>query len=177
MAWRWYLNGSQGPSSVAGRAPGRARLPGWVRLRAARRADARMSSPRDGPWPGPARRGRPAARAPRPHPARQALFEQYGALARLVLPPSHTLAVAEFVEARGAAAAFRGLAYRRYHHVPLYLEWAPARIFDAPPPPQVVPSSCGWRGDGRVAVAGFWWRARLHAPLLHIRLPAMAVVW
>ena len=34
--------------------------------------------------------------------------------------------------------AFRSLAYKRYQHVPIYLEWAPANIFraDAPKPTQ-----------------------------------------
>ena len=34
--------------------------------------------------------------------------------------------------------AFKSLAYKRYQHVPIYLEWAPANIFraDAPKPRQ-----------------------------------------
>jgi hypothetical protein len=34
--------------------------------------------------------------------------------------------------------AFKSLAYKRYQHVPIYLEWAPANIFraDAPKPKQ-----------------------------------------
>ena len=36
--------------------------------------------------------------------------------------------------------AFKSLAYKRYQHVPIYLEWAPANIFraDAPKPRQTL---------------------------------------
>ena len=34
-----------------------------------------------------------------------------------------------------ARRAFKSLAYKRYQHVPLYLEWAPKGIFSTPPPP------------------------------------------
>ena len=35
--------------------------------------------------------------------------------------------------------AFKGLAYKRYHHVPIYLEWAPKDIFRADAPKQHRP--------------------------------------
>lgn len=63
---------------------------------------------------------------PRPHSC--------GAVVRLVLPPTKTLALVEFLEAAEARAAFKTLAYRKFHHVPLYVEWAPADIFALPPP-------------------------------------------
>lgn len=34
-----------------------------------------------------------------------------------------------------ARRAFKALAYKRYQHVPLYLEWAPKGVFSSPPPP------------------------------------------
>ena len=58
----------------------------------------------------------------------QALFGAVGEVGRVVLPPTRTLALVEFLEAADARAAFRGLAYKRFQHVPLYLEWAPADI-------------------------------------------------
>jgi multiple RNA-binding domain-containing protein 1 len=58
-----------------------------------------------------------------------AMFEAMGGLARLVLPPTRTIALVEYLEAQDAKRAFRTLAYKRCHHVPLYLEWAPAGIF------------------------------------------------
>ena len=46
----------------------------------------------------------------------------------------------------GECRAFKSLAYKRYQHVPIYLEWAPANIFtaDAPKPgaiSRMAPSS------------------------------------
>ncbi|GIL52539.1 hypothetical protein Vafri_8379 [Volvox africanus] len=64
------------------------------------------------------------------------LFGRCGPLARLVLPPARALALVEFTEAQDARAAFRSLAYKKYQHVPLYLEWAPADVFTAPPVPR-----------------------------------------
>ncbi|RHZ27403.1 hypothetical protein DYB37_006928 [Aphanomyces astaci] len=60
------------------------------------------------------------------------LFRTYGELARFVLPPSKTMALVEFMEASEARKAFRTLAYKKFQHVPLYLEWAPVKVFKAP---------------------------------------------
>ena len=54
-----------------------------------------------------------------------------GELGRVVLPATRTLALVEFLEPTDARRAFRSLAYKRFQHVPLYLEWAPADIFTA----------------------------------------------
>ena len=59
----------------------------------------------------------------------QAMFGAVGELRRLVLPPTRTLALVEFLEPTDARTAFRKLAYKRFQHVPLYLEWAPADVF------------------------------------------------
>lgn len=53
------------------------------------------------------------------------MFECFGVVGRLVLPPTHAVALVEFAEPSEARTAFRNLAYTRFHHVPLYLEWAP----------------------------------------------------
>jgi multiple RNA-binding domain-containing protein 1 len=73
-------------------------------------------------------------------PITQELFSKSGALGRLVLPPTRILALVEFLEAADARRAFRGLAFKRFKDVPLYLEWAPAGIFtsDAPPKPRTA---------------------------------------
>lgn len=42
-----------------------------------------------------------------------------------MVPPSKTIALVDYYEPSEARAAFKGLAYRRYHNSPLYLEWAP----------------------------------------------------
>ncbi len=59
------------------------------------------------------------------------LCEKFGGLAHFILPDTHTIAVVEFLEAAEARRAFTGLAYKRYRHVPLYVEWAPEDIFDS----------------------------------------------
>ena len=43
--------------------------------------------------------------------------------------------------AQDARRAFKSLAYKRYQHVPLYLEWAPKGIFSTPPPPRPAPGT------------------------------------
>ena len=59
----------------------------------------------------------------------RSMCERFGSLSRLVLPDTRTLALAEFLEAPDARRAFKGLAYKRYKHVPIYVEWAPAGAF------------------------------------------------
>lgn len=60
----------------------------------------------------------------------ESMFARFGALGAFLLPPSKTLALADFVEPSEARAAFKGLAYRSYKHAPLYLEWAPVDVID-----------------------------------------------
>lgn len=58
------------------------------------------------------------------------------------MPPNKSLAVVEFLEPVDARKAFSSLAYRRYHHTPIYLEWAPlAIIVDKKPMPSLASSS------------------------------------
>eukprot|EP00804_Cyclotella_cryptica_P003228 CCRYP_010471-RA/>CCRYP_010471-RA protein AED:0.31 eAED:0.31 QI:168/1/1/1/1/1/2/2028/893 len=44
---------------------------------------------------------------------------------RILLPPSKTAALVEYGHATDARRAFRRLAYTKFKHIPLYLEWAP----------------------------------------------------
>lgn len=55
------------------------------------------------------------------------LFSKFGSLGRLILPPVRGVALIEFFEPSEARAAFRALAYSKFKHVPLFLEWAPMR--------------------------------------------------
>ncbi|XP_011500758.1 PREDICTED: probable RNA-binding protein 19 [Ceratosolen solmsi marchali] len=57
------------------------------------------------------------------------LFSVYGELGRLVLPPTGVTALVEFVEPSEARKAFTKLAYSKFKHLPLYLEWAPDDSF------------------------------------------------
>lgn len=89
------------------------------------------------------------------------LFSRHGSLGRVLLPPSGLTAVIEFLEPTEAKRAFTRLAYSKvsaasphfiggicqgrdlstnsalslqFHHVPLYLEWAPVGVFVAAKP-------------------------------------------
>lgn len=59
----------------------------------------------------------------------RSLFEAHGSIGRFLTPPSKCMAIVEFLEAREARQAFRALAYKKFEHVPLYLEWAPIKVF------------------------------------------------
>lgn len=55
----------------------------------------------------------------------RALFARYGDVARVLIPPSNTIAVVEMPVVNEARAAFRALAYKRFKDAVLYLEKAP----------------------------------------------------
>lgn len=55
------------------------------------------------------------------------MFEKFGTLGRVLLPPTKTVALIEFFEPSEARAAFRSLAYTKFKHAPLFLEWAPVK--------------------------------------------------
>ncbi|XP_061842410.1 probable RNA-binding protein 19 [Nerophis lumbriciformis] len=61
----------------------------------------------------------------------ETLFSTHGSLGRVLLPPSGLTAIVEFLEPTEAKRAFTRLAYSKFHHVPLYLEWAPVGVFVA----------------------------------------------
>lgn len=60
------------------------------------------------------------------------LFSPHGELGRVVMPPSGITALVEFLEPSEARKAFTKLAYTKYKHLPLYLEWAPDNSFTTP---------------------------------------------
>lgn len=62
------------------------------------------------------------------------LFARHGELGRIVMPPSGITALVEFLEPSEARKAFAKLAYTKYQHLPLYLEWAPDNTFTIPSP-------------------------------------------
>ena len=51
------------------------------------------------------------------------LFGQFSDTIEISLPPSKTLALIKFDHGNNAKKAFKRLAYKRFKHVPLYLEW------------------------------------------------------
>src|SRR5699024_3106255 len=67
------------------------------------------------------------------------LFEQYGQLTRLLMPPSGTIAIVEFARPDEAQKAFNGLAYRKLGDSILFLEKAPKDLFEMPAAPPKAP--------------------------------------
>lgn len=53
------------------------------------------------------------------------IFDPHGAISRLLIPPSGTLALVEYEHPEDAAHAFRVVAYKRLGNSIIYLEWAP----------------------------------------------------
>ncbi|XP_044226899.1 probable RNA-binding protein 19 isoform X1 [Thunnus albacares] len=68
----------------------------------------------------------------------EALFSPHGSLGRVLLPPSGLTAIVEFLEPTEAKRAFTRLAYSKFQHIPLYLEWAPVGVFVAAKPETVL---------------------------------------
>lgn len=56
-------------------------------------------------------------------------FANYGELKRIILPPNGIAAIVEFIEPSEARKAFKSVAYSKFKHVPMYLEWAPEGVF------------------------------------------------
>ncbi|RAL00452.1 RNA-binding ribosome biosynthesis protein MRD1 [Aspergillus ibericus CBS 121593] len=67
------------------------------------------------------------------------LFEPFGQITRLLMPPSGTIAIVEFGRPDEAQKAFKGLAYRKLGDSILFLEKAPKDLFDAAAVPQQAP--------------------------------------
>ncbi|XP_010597254.2 probable RNA-binding protein 19 isoform X2 [Loxodonta africana] len=69
----------------------------------------------------------------------QETFGRFGSLGRVLLPEGGITAIVEFLEPLEARKAFRHLAYSKFHHVPLYLEWAPMGVFSSSSPQKREP--------------------------------------
>ncbi|KAF7713794.1 Uncharacterized protein PECH_002748 [Penicillium ucsense] len=69
----------------------------------------------------------------------RSLFEPYGQILRLLMPPSGTIAIVEFARPDQAQAAFKGLAYRKIGDSILFLEKAPKNLFDGTAQTSTVP--------------------------------------
>ncbi|KAK1159925.1 putative RNA-binding protein 19 isoform X1 [Acipenser oxyrinchus oxyrinchus] len=70
-------------------------------------------------------------------PELEAVFAPFGSLGRVLLPPAGLTAIVELLEPTEAKRAFTKLAYTKFQHVPLYLEWAPMDVFSGPLPNSV----------------------------------------
>ncbi|KAH7391303.1 hypothetical protein BKA64DRAFT_677294 [Cadophora sp. MPI-SDFR-AT-0126] len=60
------------------------------------------------------------------------MFEAFGQVLRVLMPPIGTIAIVEFAEPSHARAAFASLAYRRFQDSVLFLEKAPKNLFTTP---------------------------------------------
>ncbi|XP_036849264.2 probable RNA-binding protein 19 isoform X2 [Manis javanica] len=69
----------------------------------------------------------------------QETFGRFGSLGRVLLPEGGITAIVEFLEPLEARKAFRQLAYSKFHHTPLYLEWAPVGVFSSSAPQKKEP--------------------------------------
>lgn len=67
----------------------------------------------------------------------QEKFAPHGELKTVLLSPYGGTGIVEFIEPSEARKAFTRLAYTRFKHIPLYLEWAPKAIFDGRNKPKV----------------------------------------
>uniref|UniRef100_A0A8C0ILD7 Probable RNA-binding protein 19 n=1 Tax=Chelonoidis abingdonii TaxID=106734 RepID=A0A8C0ILD7_CHEAB len=82
------------------------------------------------------------------------VFGPHGSLGRVLLPEGGITAIVEFLEPTEAKRAFTKLAYSKFQHVPLYLEWAPMGVFSCPPPEKKQPEIPGEEGEARLGTAG-----------------------
>ena len=58
------------------------------------------------------------------------LFDVYGSISRILMPPSGTISIIEFAEREHAHSAFKNLAYRKFKDSILFLEKAPKTVFN-----------------------------------------------
>ncbi|KAJ5876774.1 hypothetical protein N7455_000239 [Penicillium solitum] len=68
----------------------------------------------------------------------RSLFEPYGTIIRLLMPPSGTIAIVEFAQPDEAQKAFKGMAYRKMGDSILFLEKAPKNLFEGSAVPRAL---------------------------------------
>lgn len=61
------------------------------------------------------------------------LFEEFGKVSSILMPPSGTIAIVKFEQSQQARAAFSSLAYRKFKDSILFLEKAPRDLFMSEP--------------------------------------------
>lgn len=62
------------------------------------------------------------------------VYDKYGAVKRLIVPPAGTIAIVQMEQQAHARAAFKALAYSKFRDTILYLEKAPKNLFKASAP-------------------------------------------
>lgn len=82
------------------------------------------------------------------------MFEEFGQVLRVLMPPSGTIAIVEFAQPTHARAAFASLAYRRLKDSVLFLEKAPKNLFTTAAQPAAVPAPATANGaNAKLSVA------------------------
>lgn len=69
------------------------------------------------------------------------LFEEFGPVLRVLMPPTGTIAIVQFAQANHAKSAFGKLAYRRIKDSVLFLEKAPKDLFSSAAPTLPAPEA------------------------------------
>lgn len=69
------------------------------------------------------------------------MFEEFGTVLRVLMPPTGTIAIVQFAQANHAKSAFGKLAYRRIKDSVLFLEKAPKDLFTSEAPALPVPKA------------------------------------
>ncbi|GFE54500.1 RNA recognition motif domain containing protein [Babesia ovis] len=68
------------------------------------------------------------------------MFSKYGQLMRLAISPYNVMGIVQFLEPKAASIAFKNLAYKPYGGLPMYLEWAPVKLFHEGAPVPALPT-------------------------------------
>lgn len=63
-------------------------------------------------------------------------FSPFGVLEKVILPPSGITCLIKFEDPSEARKAFKKLAYSKFKHLPLYLEWAPENVIKTEEKPE-----------------------------------------
>lgn len=56
------------------------------------------------------------------------VFDKFGLLDQVIMPPSGVTCIIQFADPSEARKAFKKLAYSKFKHLPLFLEWAPENV-------------------------------------------------
>ncbi|KAJ6000505.1 hypothetical protein N7481_000914 [Penicillium waksmanii] len=78
----------------------------------------------------------------------RSMFEPFGQIIRLLMPPSGTIAIVEFARPDQAQKAFKALAYRKLGDSIIFLEKAPRDLFDPNVAPKAVAADTRGKGQG-----------------------------
>ena len=82
----------------------------------------------------------------------ESMFTRFGGVAHFLIPASRSVALVDFIEPSEARLAFNGLAYRKYKHLPLYIEWAPMDVISSKSKKTGTSSSQSCEDDHKISM-------------------------